>query len=284
MLADLARASSKTRWRSFGTTSRRSAAAASYENARERLPLLDVAFAIGERDINLAGGQRPVVGGVPMKPLGARDPFKIGLVAIVVRRRDRPGHPGASASSASAPRATPPCSSTPPACARARTCRSTASRSAEVTGIELDGQARDRRLRARRATSSSARRRTAEVKVATLLGTHYLEVDPQGSGGARRRHDPARAHVGALQPAGRPRGRHQEPRGARRRAARRGADRSGRAPCRRRPGRHRPGARGRRPALRGRRPPAPDQVGDAARRRPQRHRPALRRAATTSSG
>ncbi len=57
---------------------------------------------------------------------------------------------------------------------------------------------------------------TAAVKVATLLGTHYLEVDPEGSRDAGGRPDPARADRRALQPPGRDRGRHEAARGARR--------------------------------------------------------------------
>ena len=119
---------------------------------------------------------------------------------------------------------------------------------------------------------------TAQVKVATLLGNHYLEVDPSGRGLPRRRHHPPGADVGPLQPPGRPRAGHL---GARRahavllaRALTATSDALG-SP-RRRSGRR---SRGSRRSRGDQRPQHPDRA--TAARGPRRERPAERRQPVT---
>ena len=245
------RASSSTRrCRSFGEhRSRASAGSTSYENA-VNVYLCSIGLH-GRRARHQPGRrQRALVGGVPMKPLVHRDPFRIGLVAIAFGVVVGLVILVLSVVSLRHHAATPPCSSTPPACARARTCRSTASRSAEVTGIELDGQARASSRSSSTRTSSSARRRRPRSRSRPCSAPTTCEVDPQGSGELADDRIPLERTAVPYNLQDVIEGGTKNARGARRRHAGQGADRGQRDPVR--VGRrHRPGAAGRRPALRG---------------------------------
>lgn len=115
-----------------------------------------------------------------MKPLSARDPFKVGLAAIAV---------GGLMALVIAAFTFVPFGSHTYSAYLEQTAGLRAGEDVEVHGvpvgeirsIELAGD----KVRVRFTVKNSIKlgdRTSAEVKVATLLGTHYLAVDPAGSG------------------------------------------------------------------------------------------------------
>ena len=125
-------------------------------------------------------GPRPVVGGVPMKPMSARDPFKIGLVAVVLLALVAGVVLFLSLANFGTTSYTAVLEHTGGLRA-GESVQVHGVTKGKVTSIELDKN----RVVVDFVLDSDidlGSRTEATVKVATLLGTHYLEVDPSGAG------------------------------------------------------------------------------------------------------
>jgi len=121
-----------------------------------------------------------VVGGVPMKPMNERDPLRVGIVTLVVL-----GLLGGlivllSVRTFGTTTYTALLEHTA-GLRKGEDVQVHGVVSGEVTGIEIE-QSHVRVTFALDSDISLGERTTATVKVATLLGTHYLEVDPDGTG------------------------------------------------------------------------------------------------------